>query len=33
MLMLVGAAITATMMWFMVLRQVRVFRSDLAGWD
>ena len=38
MLMAVGAAITAAMVWFnlkreMVLRQVRVVRADLAGWD
>ncbi len=38
MLMAVGAAITAAMVWFnlkreMVLRQVRVFRADVAGWD
>ncbi len=38
MLMAVGAAITAAMVWFnlkreRVLRQVRVFRADLAGWD
>ena len=38
MLIAVGAAITAAMVWFnlkreMVLRQVRVFRADLADWD
>ncbi|MGH8564615.1 MAG: hypothetical protein ACREXW_11230 [Gammaproteobacteria bacterium] len=38
MLMALGAAITAAMVWFnlkreTVLRQVRVFRADLAGWD
>ena len=38
MLMAAGAAITAAMVWFnlkreRVLRQVRVFRADLAGWD
>ncbi|MGI8426335.1 MAG: hypothetical protein ACR2M4_07010 [Actinomycetota bacterium] len=38
MLMAVGAAITAAMVWFnlkreMVLRKVRVFRADLADWD
>ena len=38
MLMVAGAAITAAMVWFnlkreMVLRQVRVFRADLARWD
>jgi hypothetical protein len=37
MLMAVGAAITAAMVWFnlkreMVLRQVRIFRADLASW-
>jgi hypothetical protein len=37
MLMAAGAAITAAMVWFnlkreMVLRQVRVFRADLASW-
>ncbi len=38
MLMIVGTSITGVMVWFnlkreRVLRQVRVFRADLAGWD